>query len=321
MRYLVTGVAGFIGSSLAEELIKEENEVIGIDCFTDYYSKEIKEKNLEGLMGNPSFKFIEGNLLNINLEEIIKNIDYIFHEAAQPGVRTSWGENFKVYVDNNILATQKILEVLKNKKIKKFIFASSSSIYGDAEEFPIKESTLPKPVSPYGVTKLAAENLCYLYWKNYGIPIVSLRYFTVYGPRQRPDMAFHKFIKAILKDEKIVIYGEGEQTRDFTFIDDIVNASILAMKSNVVGEVFNIGGGTRITVKKVIEILQRIISKKAKIRFIEEQKGDVRHTFADISKVSKILSYYPEVKIEEGLKREVEWIKENMEEILKDKIL
>lgn len=220
-RILITGVAGFIGSHLAERLIKEGFEVIGIDSFEDYYPRWIKEKNIENLLKSPRFTFIEANLLSNNLFNSspmllnLKEIDYIFHQAAQAGVRRSWGEDFQVYTSNNILSTQKLLEIAKDLNIKKFIYASSSSVYGDTKSLPIKENTATEPLSPYGVSKLAGENLCFLYWKNFSVPIVSLRYFTVYGPRQRPDMAFHKFIKEILKDEEIHIYGSGEQTRDF----------------------------------------------------------------------------------------------------------
>jgi len=305
---LITGVAGFIGSHLAERLIKLGYEVIGIDCFTDYYSRDIKQKNISGLIKNKTFKFIEKNLLEIEFEEILENVQYIFHHAAQAGVRPSWGNNFKVYADNNILATQKLLEAAKGHKIKKFIYASSSSVYGDVEELPVKETTPPRPISPYGVTKLAGENLCYLYWKNFGIPIVSLRYFTVYGPGQRPDMAFHKFINAINSNQEIIIYGDGNQTRDFTYISDVVEANILAMEKNIIGEIFNIGGGTRINLNETIGLLEKIMNRKAKLKFIEEQKGDMRHTFADTTKARKMLGYNSTVGIEEGLRQEVRWL-------------
>lgn len=189
MRALVTGCAGFIGSHLVDRLLDMGYEVIGIDCFTDYYSRWIKERNLENVLKNERFKFIERDILELDLEKIIDGVDYVFHEAAQAGVRKSWGDDFKIYVDNNILATQKLLEACKDKNIKKFVFASSSSVYGDVEKLPMREDYYPKPLSPYGASKLACEGLCYLYWKNYGVPTISLRYFTVYGERQRPDMA------------------------------------------------------------------------------------------------------------------------------------
>lgn len=309
---LVTGVAGFIGSHLGERLIDIGYEVIGVDGFISYYSREIKERNLTKLMKSSRFKFIEGNLLDLDLASIISDVDYIFHQAAQAGVRTSWGADFYIYTENNIRATQYLLESSKNKKIKKFIYASSSSIYGNCVDIPMRENSAPLPVSPYGVTKLAGEQLCYLYWKNYGIPVISLRYFTVYGPRQRPDMAFNRFTKAILEDKEIIVYGDGEQTRDFTYIDDIVNANILAMINGINGNVYNIGGGSRIDLNNVIKLLEIITGKLAKIKKSENQYGDMRDTLADITKAKMELGYNPVVKIEEGLEKEYIWMKEGL---------
>lgn len=302
---LVTGVAGFIGSHVGEKLLRRGCAVIGIDCFADYYPRKVKEYNLAGLMENDRFTFVEADLLEVNLKDL--NVDYIFHQAAQPGVRASWGRDFQVYVKDNIVVTQRLLEGCLNLNIRKFVFASSSSIYGDSNELPIREDTLPKPISPYGVTKLAAENLCHLYWKNYNVPTISLRYFTVYGSRQRPDMAINKFVKAILKGKKITIYGNGEQTRDFTYISDVVNANILAAESNLDGEAFNIGSGSKVSVNHLIDLLEGIIGKKAERRYVEKQKGDVEHTIASIEKAESLLGYEPRVALEDGLKRYVNW--------------
>ena len=310
MRSLVTGVAGFIGSHLAERLIKEGHEVVGIDCFTDYYARSIKEKNLKELLQVSGFTFLEGNLLEVNLSDLLVGVDYIFHQAAQAGVRSSWGDEFEIYISNNILATQKLLEACKHSDIRRFIYASSSSVYGDSEELPLRERSLLKPVSPYGVTKLAGEHLCYSYWKNYQIPVISLRYFTVYGPRQRPDMAFHRFVRAILDGGEIEIYGNGEQTRDFTFISDAVSGNILAMKSNAEGEIFNIGGGSRVSINEVLDIIQNIAGKTVKIVYQNVQKGDVRHTLADTNKAKKHLGYIPEVDLKTGLTEEWKWLKQ-----------
>jgi UDP-glucose 4-epimerase len=286
-------------------LLKESYEVNGIDCFADYYSREIKEKNIENALKNENFTCIEEDITQMKK---FPDVDYVFHEAAQAGVRKSWGKYFEIYTRNNVLATQKLLEYYKNKQIKKFVFAASSSVYGNAE-LPMKEDSLLKPVSPYGVTKLAAENLCYLYWKNYGLPTISLRYFTVYGPRQRPDMAIYKFVKAILKGNEIVVFGDGTQTRDFTFVEDAVKANILAADNNSVGEIFNIGGGSRISVDDLIKMMEKITGKTAEIKYIERQKGDVRDTWADVSKAKKELGWMPKVKIEEGLRRQIKWMK------------
>ncbi|KPL13573.1 UDP-glucose 4-epimerase [candidate division WOR_3 bacterium SM1_77] len=312
MKVLVTGVAGFIGSHLAERLIVEGHKVVGVDCFTDYYPRAIKESNIKKLRSESSFDFHDADILEINLETALQNIDVVYHEAAQAGVRASWGANFKIYTENNVRVTQRLLEAAKTARLKKFIYASSSSVYGDAESYPTHEEMKPMPISPYGVTKLAAEHLCYLYNKNFGIPTVSLRYFTVYGPRQRPDMAFHKFIKAILHDEEIPVFGDGNQTRDFTYIDDIIDANISAMNMEATGEVFNIGGGSRITVNDTIAIIERVCERKAKKKYIEKQKGDVIHTAADISKAKKFLGYAPKYDIEKGIANQVDWMRHTL---------
>jgi nucleoside-diphosphate-sugar epimerase len=299
MKALVTGCAGFIGSHLVDKLLEQGYEVIGIDCFTDYYPRETKEANISIALKNNNFEFIAEDILKMDK---YPEVDYIFHEAAQAGVRASWGKSFEGYTRNNIAATQKLLEFYKETNVKKFVYASSSSVYGDAE-LPMREDSLLKPVSPYGVTKLAGENMCYLYWKNYNVPTVSLRYFTVFGPRQRPDMAIHKFVKAILKGEVITIYGDGTQTRDFTFVDDAVEANILATKSDVVGEVFNIGGGSRISVNDLIKRVEAITELKAKVKYVEKQKGDVRDTWAEVNRAKKELRWMPRTNIYTGLER------------------
>jgi len=307
MRALITGVAGFIASHLAEGLLKLGWEVKGIDSFTDYYSRKIKENNLKNLKENKNFSFQEEDLLELDLEKVLEGIDYLFHLAAQPGVRKSWGRNFEIYIRNNITVTQKLLETAKELPLKKFILASSSSVYGESP-LPLREDNLLRPISPYGVTKLASENLGYLYYKSFKVPVIILRYFTVYGPRQRPDMAFHKFIKALLNDEEITIYGDGKQSRDFTYISDVVGATIAAAQCEATGEIINIGGGAQVTVNKTLRILEEITKKKARVSYIEKQRGDVLHTFADISKAKKLLDYQPKVKLKEGLEKEVEWL-------------
>lgn len=308
MKCLVTGCAGFIGSHLAERLLAEGYEVIGLDCLTDFYPRWIKQKNLTSLLQQPHFQFIEADLNQVELDKLLDGVSYVFHLAAQAGVRTSWGENFSIYLKNNILATQKLLEVLKDKKIDKFIYASSSSVYGLSPVFPMIETGPVQPISPYGVTKLAAEHLCYLYFKNYGVPTLSLRLFTVYGPRQRPDMAFHKFLLALLKGEPISLYGDGHQTRDFTYIDDIIEANILAMKRGQPGEVYNIGGGHQKELVNVIEIMEKISGRKAQIIWLEAQKGDVLNTLASIDKAQKELGYQPKADLENGLRQQWLWL-------------
>jgi UDP-glucose 4-epimerase len=309
MKCLVTGAAGFVGSHLAERLLRDGHEVIGIDCFVPYYPRWIKEKNMAGFLPHPQFRFIEANLLDIDLSELLsEDIECIFHQAAQAGVRASWGKEFADYTTLNILGTQQLLEAARSHALRKFVYASSSSVYGDVTTLPMREAALPKPLSPYGVSKLAAEHLCYLYWKNYGVPTIALRYFTVYGPRQRPDMAFHRFLQLLLEDRAIPVYGDGQQTRDFTFVDDIVEANLLAWQTSVVGEAFNIGGGTTVTLQDAIAVCQQVSGKRAKLDIRPVEKGDVRQTLADVSRAKQYLGYEPKVRLREGLEAEWRWV-------------
>ncbi len=298
---LVTGAAGFIGYHLAKKLIREGHRVIGVDCFTDYYDIEIKKRNVAELLCNPNFTLHREDLVE-SADSLPAGVRWVFHQAAQAGVRASWGREFAHYTHNNILATQRLLEWARRSKPERFIYASSSSVYGVAEKLPMAEDDLPRPVSPYGVSKLAAEHLCNLYHHNFNIPVVSLRYFTVYGPGQRPDMAFHRFIRAILDDEEVVVYGTGEQTRDFTYVDDIVDANLAAVQAKrAAGRVYNIGGGTRISVNGVLEILHDLIGKDINIRRESVQAGDPPHTYADTSRAREELGFLPHTDLKEGL--------------------
>lgn len=303
---MVTGCAGFIGSNLVESLLNEKSNVVGVDCFTNYYPISIKKRNIENSLKNKNFEFKKINLLSTNLKEIISDVDFVFHLAAQPGVRAGW-KNFKVYIRNNIELTQKLLEACTNSDIKKFIFTSSSSVYGDSPDLPMNEDSLKRPISPYGVTKLATEQICYLYHKYYGVPTIILRYFTVYGPRQRPDMAINRFVSKMFSGETISIFGDGKQTREFTFISDAIDATLLAAKSDYNYEIFNIGSGTRISINNLLALLEKIIGKKPKVKYVEEEKGEMRDTFADISRAKKLLGWTPKVGMEEGLKRYIKW--------------
>ncbi|MFN6566426.1 NAD-dependent epimerase/dehydratase family protein [Dendronalium sp. ChiSLP03b] len=310
-KIIVTGAAGFIGSHLVEALLQQGEEVIGIDEFNDYYDPMLKHKNIAHLQLSPNFSLIEGDIQFLDLQTILEDVDVIYHQAAQAGVRASWGQGFRFYTERNISATQVLLEAAKDAKhLKRLVLASTSSVYGDAETLPTHEGICPQPVSPYGITKLAAERLCGLYHKNFGVPFVALRYFTVYGPRQRPDMAFHKFFKSILQDEAIPVYGDGQQTRDFTFVSDAVAANLAAAAvPEAVGEIFNIGGGSRVVLAEVLDTMAEIIGKPIKRNHIEKAMGDARHTAADVSKARKILGYQPQVSLKEGLTREWQWIK------------
>jgi nucleoside-diphosphate-sugar epimerase len=309
MKLLITGAAGFIGSHLAETLLAQGHRVIGIDNFLDYYPRWMKEKNLEGVRTKPGFEFIEADLLETDLVGLVKPLEGVIHLAAQAGVRASWGENFRTYSDNNVLATQRLLEACRGEGIKKFIYASSSSLYGDTDDLPMREESILRPVSPYGVSKAAGEYLTYLYYKNFGLPTVSLRFFTVYGPRQRPDMAFHRFFKAGMEGKPLVVWGDGEQSRDFTFIDDIVQGCGRALEAGRDGSVYNIGGGSRQTLNEVLEAMRRITGKSLEVNYQPVQKGDVRHTGASLEKIKMELGYNPQVSMMEGLEREWEWVR------------
>jgi len=308
VKALVTGVAGFIGSHLASSLLDKGAQVVGVDCFTDYDPRAIKERNLEENKLREGFRFAETTIQDADLNALLDGITHVFHLAAQAGVRKSWGKDFKVYTVNNIDATQILLEACVGRKIERFVHASSSSVYGDRAALPMREDSLPQPVSPYGVTKLAAEHLGVLYHVNHGVPAVAMRYFTVYGPRQRPDMAFNRFIRAAIKDEAIALYGDGEQTRDFTFVTDAVAATIAAGERGVPGVAYNIGGGSRVSMNQALKMIERVAGHPLKINREETQKGDMRDTYADTSLARKDLAFVPKVSLEEGIQAEYRWL-------------
>jgi UDP-glucose 4-epimerase len=311
MKALVTGAAGFIGSTLAERLLDNGVDVVGIDCFTDYYPRAMKERNLSGPLARRGFRFVESRIQDADLATLLGDRTHVFHLAAQAGVRKSWGRDFAIYTTNNIEATQVLLEAItKAPAIERVVYASSSSVYGDNTPMPFREDALPQPVSPYGVSKLAAEQLCYLYFANFRVPAVSLRYFTVYGPRQRPDMGFHRFLRATLRGEPIAVYGDGEQTRDFTYVHDAVTATIAAAERGVAGRVYNIGGGSRVSVNAVLELIGRIVGRTPRVTVDAARKGDMRHTYADTSLARADLGFAPRVGLEQGLAAEHQWLAE-----------
>ena len=305
---LVTGAAGFIGSTLSERLLADGATVTGVDCFTDYYDIRLKRKNLEAAVKHPKFTLLELDLGAADLAALPK-VDVVFHQAAQAGVRASWGKDFASYAHHNVLATQRLLERYRDETLQRFVYASSSSVYGDAERYPTDEQLLPRPFSPYGVTKLAAEHLVLLYGRNFGIPVSALRYFTVYGPRQRPDMAFHKFCKAMLQGDEIPVYGDGKQSRDFTFITDAIEANVRAWQRSAPQGVYNIGGGSQVDVLEAIAILEEALGVKAKLRFEPRPPGDPLRTRADATRLRTDLDYETKVPIREGLHAEAEWAK------------
>jgi nucleoside-diphosphate-sugar epimerase len=308
MRAIVTGAAGFIGSHLSQTLLDRGAEVIGLDCFTDYYPRALKQANLGALLGHPSFSLIESTIQRADLGALLDGATHVFHLAAQAGVRKSWGRDFGVYTTNNVEATQVLLEACVGKPLHRLVYASSSSVYGDTAQIPMREDALPRPVSPYGVTKLAAEHLCHLYSANHGVPATSVRYFTVYGPRQRPDMAFHRFLKAVLRNEPICVFGDGGQTRDFTFVADAVSATIAAGERGVPGRAYNVGGGSRVSLNDVLEVIGQVTGRAIRVERGPEQKGDMRDTYADTSLARSDLGFRPTVPLADGLAHEYRWL-------------
>ena len=308
MKALVTGAAGFIGSHLTGALLDRGAEVVGIDCFTDYYPRPIKEANLGENASRPGFSFVEARLQDADLQALLDDVTHVFHLAAQAGVRKSWGRDFQIYTSHNVDASQRLLEACVNRPIHRFVYASSSSLYGDNVTIPMREDALPQPVSPYGVTKLAAEQLGYLYFVNHGVPATALRYFTVYGPRQRPDMAFHKFIRAAIDGAPITLFSDGEQTRDFTFVADAVAATVAAGDQGVPGRAYNVGGGSRVSMNQVIDLIGRIAGRPLDVRREPAQKGDMRDTYADTSLARADLGFAPTVTLEQGIEAEYRWL-------------
>jgi UDP-glucuronate 4-epimerase len=307
---VVTGCAGFIGSHLCESLLTDGVTVTGIDAFTPYYDEAQKRKNIAALGADQGFRLVEGDLRTVAIEPLLEGADVVFHLAAQPGVRVSWADGFPTYVEHNVLATQRLLEAMRVSSVDRLVYASSSSVYGNAPRYPTSEDDLPRPHSPYGVTKLAAEHLCGLYAENYGIPTVSLRYFTVYGPRQRPDMGFHRFLTAALSDCAVPLYGDGEQVRDFTYVADVVRATIAAGTADVPpGSVFNVAGGSAITVNALLELLADLVGHSIQIEPLPPQPGDVRQTGGSIERARAALGWEPRIALRDGLAAELEWVR------------
>ena len=313
---VVTGCAGFIGSTLTEALLAMGCEVTGVDCLTDYYDVSLKRENMAGFLEDKRFTFLEADLQELDTVALLKGRIACFHLAAQAGVRASWGDYFQEYLGRNVMATQRLLEACLHETVRdtlvRFVYSSSSSVYGDQPSLPVTEQALPQPRSPYGVTKMAAEHMCVLYAMNFGVPTSSLRYFTVYGPRQRPDMAFRKFIEAALDGRAFEVYGDGSQTRDFTYVADAVRSNLLAVAAAQDWAVFNTGGGSRLVFRDTLAQLQEILVSRvpgieAVLEYQEMAKGDVTDTFADRTYVEDAIGYRPTVDFVTGLAREVDW--------------
>jgi nucleoside-diphosphate-sugar epimerase len=310
VKAVVTGVAGFIGSHLAESLLGDGHEVTGIDAFVDYYPRAVKEKNLRRARDHARFRLVEGEVQTLRLSEILDGAGQVFHLAAQAGVRASWGGEFALYTEHNVLATQRLLEAAVTARTPRVVYASSSSVYGDGQTLPLREEAACRPLSPYGVTKLAAEHLGRLYHVSHGLPVVSLRYFTAYGPRQRPDMAFHRFLRAARDGQPVRVFGDGEQTRDFTYVADVVSATRAAADAGRAGCVYNVGGGERVTVNEVLRLIETVTGRRLTVAREEAQKGDMRDTFADTEAARRDLAFRSTVPLREGLAREWAWLQE-----------
>lgn len=306
MRALVTGAAGFVGSALVEALLKKGHSVTGVDSFTPYYDPGRKRDNLVGALADPNFNLIDADLMTLDLVSLLGEIDVVFHQAGQPGVRLSW-DHFETYSAGNIITTQRLLAAARHSSLQRFVYASSSSVYGNAKGYPVTEDALPLPHSPYGVTKLAAEHLCSLYAKNFGVPTVSLRYFSVYGPRQRPDMAIQRLFESAAGGAPFTLYGNGQQKRDFTFVDDVVRANIAAAtRALEPGEVMNIAGGEPVAMSDVLAVLRGVTGGALDARIGDEQAGDVQATGGDVTKARELLGWTPRVELRNGLQRQFE---------------
>jgi nucleoside-diphosphate-sugar epimerase len=300
MRYVVTGAAGFIGSHLAEELLAAGHEVIGVDCFTDYYARSRKERNAAAL------DVLEADLAHAPLEPILDGADGVFHLAGQPGVRASWGESFQLYLDRNVRATQRVFEGAAAAGVR-VVFASSSSVYGNAETYPTPEDVVPQPISPYGITKLACEHLAFAIERARGLDAVVLRYFTVYGPRQRPDMAFTAMLEALARQERFQLFGDGSAARSFTYVGDAVAATIAAMSRGGRGETYNVGGGDEATMNEAIALAEDLSGRTLEVERLGVAAGDVRRTKADVSKAAAELDWAPETPLRGGMAAQWDW--------------
>jgi UDP-glucose 4-epimerase len=305
-RVLVTGAAGFIGSHLTERLLGAGHEVVGVDAFTPYYDPELKRRNLAAALAHPRFRLLTLDLASDDPARL-PAADVVYHFAAQAGVRSSWGGGFADYLRHNLLATQRLLERYARESPARLVYASSSSVYGDAERLPTRESDLPRPHSPYGVTKLAAEHLCLVHHRNFGAPVVALRLFTVYGPRQRPDMAFHRFAEALLDGRPVEVMGDGRQTRDFTFVDDAVAAALAAAERGRPGAVYNVGSARPVSVLEVCDLLGTVTGLTPRLEFRPRVAGDAPHTAADIAGARADLGYEPQTRLEDGLRQQWAW--------------
>lgn len=306
-RVIVTGAAGFVGSHLCERLVQLGHDVVGVDCFADFYGRGLKEDNLRSLRLEPSFRLLELDLSCDDLDGLLEGVDVVYHLAAQAGVRGCFGEGFQPYVRNNILATQRLLEAAVEHPPLSFTYASSSSVYGNAHQYPTSERTARQPVSPYGMTKAATEDLAGVYHRCYGLPVVGLRYFTAYGPRQRPDMAFTRFLTRALRNEALPIFGDGRQVREFTYVEDVVAGTIAAAKHGRPGSVYNIGGGEPVALIDAVRMIEELIEHPILLNWRPAQTGEARRTGCDGALARRELGFAAKTTLRQGLVRQLEW--------------
>jgi UDP-glucuronate 4-epimerase len=307
---LVTGAAGFIGSHLVDRLLADGSEVVGVDAFTGYYSRRRKERNLASAVDKDGFRLVEADLLELELDELLRGIRSVVHLAGEPGVRRSWGGNFSRYLERNVLSTERLLEAVWRNATSRFVYGSSSSVYGPDPGYPVGEDHGRRPASPYGLSKLAAEDLIGLYARERGISATILRYFTVYGPRQRPEMALSRFVSAAFRRRPVEVFGDGEQRRDMTYVTDAVDATVAALDAPP--GIYNVGGGMRVSVNEMIEAVGRVTGAPVEARYGPAAEGDVRSTWSDSRRAASVLGYRPRVGLEEGIAAQAEWAKESL---------
>ena len=312
MRALVTGAAGFVGSHLAEALLARGDTVLGVDCFTPYYDRSAKEANLAGARSHERFELVEADLRTSDVEALLSGVDAVYHQAAQAGVRLSWSDGFADYVGHNVLATQRLLEAVQRARPSALVvYASSSSVYGNQARYPTVETDLPKPFSPYGVTKLAGEHLCGLYAENWGVHTVSLRYFTVFGPRQRPDMSIHRLCQAAVDGSTFPRYGDGTQIREFTYVSDIVAGNLAAAERDVApGTYLNLAGGAEITLNDLIELVADVAGVPVAVEPGPKMPGDAFRNGGAIDRARELLGWSPQVSLHDGLVAQIVWHRE-----------
>jgi UDP-glucuronate 4-epimerase len=308
-RILVTGAAGFIGSHLTDRLLGLGHEVVGVDCFTGNYSRERKLQNLACAGSSGSFRLVEGDLLDLDLRGLLEGVDGVAHLAGEPGVRASWGTNFALHLERNVRTTERLLEAARRTGTETFVYASSSSVYGSDPGGPVNEDALLRPASPYGLSKLAAEGLVGLYGREVGMPATILRYFTVYGPRQRPEMALARFISAATEGWSVEVFGDGEQVREMTYVSDVVDATVTALETRFgsLTRAYNVGGGARATVAELVKLVGETLGERLEIGHAPPVPGDVRSTWADLGRARRELGYEPRVSLEEGIEAQVRW--------------